>query len=188
MDIGRLFEISPRKRNLLVLVILLAVIYLIWSFWPRQQIPAGVMVQAKPAVKQEKISVAAPQTIKVIEKQTIYKYLPSAQIAPSEQVIDTAIIPTAPNGAITITTIDQQTGEARTQYELKKTPLFALERGNELGVAYGIATSGNQTACAHYRRDIFRVKNIHVSGQLEVSTESGAETKGKALIQANWRF
>lgn len=188
MDLNRLFNLPPWRRYLIALVALLVIIYLIWSFWPRKTIPAGVMTQAKPAIKQEKITVQGPQVIRVIEKQVVYKQLPTVQIAPSEQVLDTAIIPAAPNGAITVTTIDQQTGEARTQYELKKAPWFALERGNELGLSYGLTTEGRQTACVHYRRDLFRVKDVHISGQVAVDTEFGGEAKGRALIQANWRF
>jgi hypothetical protein len=179
----------PRQRLYLYGAIAVFIpVYLVYSFWPRKTIPPGVMQTAKPVIKADKIEMPGPKVIRVIDKQTVYKYLPSAQIAPTEQVIDTADIPAAQNGVQTVTTIDQETGEARTQYQEKSAPWFALERSNELGVGYGIGTSGRQLAGAHYRRDLFRIKDVHVSGQVEINAEMGGTTDGRATIQANWRF
>jgi hypothetical protein len=41
---------------------------------------------------------------------------------------------------------------------------------------------------AHYRRDPFRVKDVHVSGEVKIESKLSDTTKGKAMIEANWGF
>jgi hypothetical protein len=162
--------------------------YLVYSCWPHTSQPVGVMQQAKTVIPDTlKVPVPAPKIIKVIEPRIVYKYLPTAQIAPSEKAVATAEIPDAPNGAKVLTTIDDS-GEARTQYQLNDAPWFALERGNELGVGCGISTSGRQAASVHYRRDLFRIKDVHVTGQVEINAGRGDKTEGTTWLMANWRF
>lgn len=187
-------KLIPRSRQWLYGGIALAIIiYLAWSIWgTRPQQPGQGFVVAKPAVSHAKVNgpvVTVP--IKIVPKQAVKDKFPDAHVDdPDGEVIDTADIPPAPHGATAITTIDTKTGEAHTEVKIKEAPWFAFERNNEIGAGYGINTNGRQIATIHYRRDILRVKDVHLSGQVEAasSMDTASKPEGRATLQVNWRF
>lgn len=65
-------------------------------------------------------------------------------------------------------------------------PWFALARLKGLGIGT-VASDGIQVVTAHYRRHLFRVKDVHVPGQVEVMAELGGDTETQATAQENWR-
>lgn len=180
----------PRRRLIVYAVIAgLGLIYLAWSFWPRST-PATGFVAAKPAVSAPKIdgpTVTVP--LKIVPKKKVQQQFPSANVGGDDtEVIDTADIPNAPNGVTTITTINTQTGEAQTQYQAKEAPWFALERQNYIGLGYGVATGGKTALRGYYKRDLVRVKDIHLQGELAATVRDDRTAEGTAFVNLEWRF
>lgn len=147
--------------------VLIGLVYFGWSvFGHRPQAPSAGFVAAKPAVSAVKVPgpvVKVP--VKVIPKKKVTQKYPEAQIADSEEWVDTAEVPEAPNGAVVLTKIDPGTGDVTNQVETKPAPLFAFERNNTLGAGYEIGTQGPRVP-VYYRRDILRVKDVHLQAEI----------------------
>lgn len=172
-------------------VALISAGYLAWSIWStRPQSPAAGFVPAKPAVISAKIPGPTLQ-VKIIPKAAVKKKFPQAHVdGPGVEVIDTAIVPPAPDGAVTITTIDQ-TGEARTEIQLKQAPWFALQRRNYLGIGYELHLNGEQNIKLYYKRDLVRIKNLYLQGEAEIKIPvnyTRGEIEGYAGGNAEYRF
>ena len=127
--------------------------------------------------------------VKVVPKKKVAQKYPEAVIIESEEWVDTAKVPPAPNGAVVLTKIDTVTGEVTSQVEINKAPWFAFERNNTLGVGYEMGTQGAKIPI-YYRRDVLRIKDIHllaeVGAKIAVSPTEKSEAHGAVL--AEWRF
>lgn len=159
------------RRYVYGAILVIVVIYLAWSQWgARPQQPGDGFVPAKPAVSTPKVDgpvLKAP--LKIVPKAAVKRKFPEAHIdEPDTEVIDTADIDPAPNGAVTITTIDTKTGEAKTEVKTKESPWFALERQNYLGLGYELHVDGRQKVKVYVKRDLFRVKDIHAQADAQV--------------------
>ena len=185
----------PTWRRYLYGGILLAVlIYLAWSkWWPRPQLPVAGFVAAKPAVSAKKVDGPLLKVpLRIVPKESVKRKFPEAHIDdPKDEVIDTADIDPAPNGAITITTVDTQTGEAKTEVKMKEAPWFALERQNYLGLRYELHTDGSQKVKIYLKRDLFRIKDAHAQAEAQLRAPingSGGQVEGYVGGNAEYRF
>lgn len=139
-----------------------------------------------------KVDHPAPPKIKVLPKKAAAKKLglPSAVTDdPDTEIIDTAEIPQAPDGATTVTTINMQTGEAKTIVKATPRPLFAFLRTGAAGIRYGISSNGDQQAAIFVRQDVLRVANIYLAGTIEgrtVSTKGTSEAYGAVEVSYRW--
>ena len=109
---------------------------------------------------------------------------------PDDEVIDTADIGPAPNGAITITTMNTVTSEARTEVKIKPSPWFALESQNYLGGGYELHVNGDQKVKGYFKRDLVRVKDVHLQGETVVKLPVNGMGKAEGFVGGNveWRF
>lgn len=163
--------------------------YLCWSLVPTPIPKPGVFSQAAPAVTAPKV--AGPRLnvpLRVVPKQAAKKALPSITIPEGSEVIDTADIPAAPDGVQVITFLNLSSGEATTRYAPKPAPWFALESRNTLGAGYEAGTEGTRVPI-YYRRDLMRVKDLHLVGELGAKIPLGdGRGEGHAAGYIEWRF
>lgn len=172
--------------------VLFLVVYLIWCiFVPKVKPDTSTFTETKPAVTVQKVDGPTLKVpIKVVPKDAVKKKYPQATISEGQEVIDTATIPPAENGGTTITTITTSTGEANTNFKPNASPLFAFENKNYIGGGASIGTRGTQ-AELYYKRDLLRVKDLHLQGKVEgiVPIDNATRTpEGKAGIYVEWRF
>lgn len=167
-----------------------AILYLGWSLWgKRPQEPSQGFVKTEPAVNLPKVpGPVLTVPLKIVPKAGVEREFPEAHIEEAEEVIDTADVPPAPNGATSITTINTKTGEASTQIKIKEAPWFAFERTNYAGAGIEQHFTGELKAKAYYKRDILRIKDVHLQGELQIKTSTKKETEGFAGINVEYRF
>lgn len=184
---------SEKYRTwLLLAAFLVLAAWLVWLWYGEHPTaPEGYQV-AKPAIDTPKVDHEAPKKIKVLPKATASKKLglPADVVDDDQQeIIDTADIPPAPNGATTVTTMNMETGEAKTLVKIKPAPLFAFLRTGAVGARYGIASSGDQQAALFVRQDVFRVGSIHLSATAEartIPTKGTSEAFGGVEVSHRW--
>ena len=140
-----------------------------------------------------KVDHYAPPKIKVLPKKQAAKKLGlPATITddPDTEIIDTAEIPPAPDGATTVTTINMQTGEAHTVVKANPRPLFAFLRTGAAGIRYGISSTGQQQAVLFVRQDVLRVGNVYLAATAEARTAAkavqSAEAFGAVEVAYRW--
>lgn len=170
----------------------------LWSLWlwygkqptaPQnwQQAPAAPKVAGIP-----KVSHPAPKQIKVIPKAIAVKALDLPQEVAgddNQQVIATADIAPAPDGATAVTVMDTATGESKVLVKAKPRPLFAFQRSGAAGIRYGIDTNGQQQAAVFVRQDVLRVGNLFVAATAEartVPTKGTSEAYGALEVSYRW--
>lgn len=159
----------PSKQLCMIAAALCALGYSAWSlWWPRSQQSAAGFVAAQPAVATEKIS-GPTVALKIVPKKAVQKKFSGVQISETEEVVDTAAIQPAPNGATAITVIDTISGTARTTVQMNEAPWVALERTNYLGIGYDLSTNGSQRARLYYKRDFLRIRDVHIQGSAQLS-------------------
>lgn len=165
--------------------------YLAWSLWGLQpQTAASGFVAAKPAILSAKVPGPTIQ-VKVVPKSVVKKKFPQAHIeGEGTEVIDTTIIPPAPDGATTITTIDPD-GEARTEIMINQAPWFALQRKNYLGAGYELHLNGEQKIKLYYKRDLARVKDLYLQAEAQIKIPTNfirSDIEGYAGGNVEYRF
>lgn len=174
---------------------LLLAIWLVWLWYGKQPTAPQNWSPAKPAHQvgvMPKVDHAPPPKIKVLPKQQASKKLGlPAEVAddPDTEIIDTAEVPPAPDGATTVTTINMQTGEARTIVKANPRPLFAFMRTGAAGIRYGISSNGGQQAALFVRQDVLRVGNVYLAGTAEARTEpikGTSEAYGALEVSYRW--
>jgi hypothetical protein len=170
-------------------VILIGLIYLGWSLWGNKpQSPAQGFVAARPAIKTAKVQ-GPTVAIKVVPREAVLKTFPTADIPEPLVVVETADIPQAPNGATAIVTMDPQTGETETIVQNNEAPWFALERGNTIGAGLRIGTQG-QRIPVYYRRDLLRIKDVHLVGEVggSIALDPREKSEAHATGMLEYRF
>ena len=174
-----------------IAVLLFIIVYLAWSIWgARPPTPGQGFQPTKPAVSAEKVpGPVVKQPIKIVPKKEVAKKYSEAVITESEEWVDTAEIPPAPNGAVVLTKIDTVTGEVTNQVEINKAPWFSFERNNTLGAGYETGTQGAKIP-VYYRRDILRVKDIHLLAEVgaKISLTPTEQSEVHGAVLAEWRF
>ena len=170
-------------------------LWLVW-LWYGKQPTAPVNWQTAPPAPQvagiTNVSHAAPKKIRVIPKAAASKALDLPQhIAQDDgkQVISTADIGPAPDGATAVTIMDTTTGESTTLIKAKPRPLFAFQRGGAAGIRYGIDSKGSQQAALFARQDVLRVANVYLSATAEartVPTKGTSEAYGAIEVSYRW--
>lgn len=180
-----------RQYGYIGIILAAAVFYIGWSIYskPSQQ-PGQGFVPAKPAVNSDKVpgsTVKVP--LKVVPKKAVKREFPEAHVDdPDDEVIDTADIPPAPNGATAITTMNVQTGEAHTEIKIKEPPWFALERTNYIGIGIEQHYNGEQKGKVYYKRDFVRVKDLHLQGEAVIKAGTSRQVEGYAGANLELRF
>jgi hypothetical protein len=171
-----MFPQIPKWRIYAYGVALVAVIsYAVWSIWGvGPQTPQQGFQSTKPAVKEPKVD-GPTVKLKVLPKEAVKRKLPTARIADNEEVIDTAIVPDAPHGAKTITTIDP-TGEAHTEVQINAAPWFELRRNNAIEI-WGEMGSEGKRISGDYIRDVAAIKGNTI--KLKAGGKAPLEPAGK---------
>jgi hypothetical protein len=188
-------KLKQPRTWLLVAAFLLLAAWLVWLWYGKQATAPQQYQTAPPApavADVPKVPHAAPPIIQVIPKVVASKKLDlPADVAGNDtkQVISTADIAPAPDGATTVTVMDTVTGESTTLVKANPKPLFAFLRTGAVGMRYGIASSGDQQAALFVRQDVLRVANIHLSVTAEartVPTKGTSEAFGAAEVSYRW--
>ena len=184
-------EGAPWKLIGLGALILCAVAYLIWSIAHTPPPSAGVVIHPAPAVTAPKIEGPLMKVpLRVVPKPAVERQFPTiGTIAPNEEVVDTAAIPATENGGSTITFTNITTGLSTTVFIPKAAPWFALEDRNELSAGMEWGSRGRRVP-VEYRRDVLRVKNLHLvlDGGVKIPVERAAEFEwtGGARAAVRW--
>ena len=170
-------------------------LWLVWLWYGKQPTapenwhPAPA---APPVAGIPKTDHAAPKKIRVIPKAKASKALGLPQdIAQDDgkQVISTADIGPAPDGATAVTIMDTTTGESTTLVKFKPRPLVAFQRGGAAGIRYGIDSRGNQQAALFVRQDVLRVANVYLAATAEARTapvKGTSEAYGAVEVSYRW--
>jgi hypothetical protein len=164
--------------------------YLCWSLVHTPAPKPGAIIHPAPAVTAPKVEGPMLKVpLRVVPKPDVLRKFPQiGTIAPALEVVDTAIIPATDNGGSTITFTNVTTGLSSTVFIPKAAPWFALESRNTLGVGYEAATSGTRVP-VYYRRDLVRVKDLHLVGEVGGKIPLGVgKIEGHAGAYAEWRF
>jgi len=169
-------------------LVLFAASYLVWSFVHTPSPKAGAVILPAPAITVPKVEGPTLKVpLKVVPPKAVEKKFPTIGTTPPDKpVIDTAKIPQTENGGSTVTSLDLVTGEASTVFVPDPAPWFAFEDKNAVGIAY-LWTSQGTTGAAYYRRDLFRVKDIHVTGIAGIMAVDGRVGVG-AGVTGELRF
>lgn len=179
----------------MAVVVVGLVIWLLWLWYGKQSVAPQNWQQAPPAPQVAgipKVDHPAPKKIKVIPKRAASKALDLPQdIAQddNQQVIATANIAPAPDGATAVTIMNTETGNSTILIKAKPRPLFAFLRSGAVGLRYGIASSGDQQAVLFVRQDVLRVANIHLSATAEARTvpaKGTSEALGALEVSYRW--
>jgi hypothetical protein len=184
----------PKTRLVLyVAILLLIVMYSMWSFLQPPKPNTTKFTELKPAVDSPKVAGPVLLTpIKIVPKTVVRKTYPTEEIAEDEEVIDTGEIPPAENGGVIITKIDTKTSEAHTDFKPNPAPWLGFENKNYLGIGldYDVLNS-SEKAKIYYKRDILRSKDVHFQVELQVRVPVG-NISGKVDVVATpnieWRF
>lgn len=182
---------APKWRMIVLAVLALcAAGYLCWSLVHTPTPKPGVVTLPAPAVTAPKVAgpiMKAP--LRIVPKPAVERKFPQiGSIAPNEEVVDTAEIPATDNGGSTITFTNITTGLSSTVFIPKPAPWFALEDRNTLGAGYETSTEGTRVP-VYYRRDLVRVKNLHLLGEIGGKIPVGpGKLEGHAGAYAEWRF
>lgn len=174
----------------------LASIWLAWFFFFAPSPPKlpKEYALAQPAHGVENVAtvpvdVAAP--IQVIPKPVASKKLKlPAQIVDDDAKLVTAAvdIPASKSGATVVTVLDSRTGITETLVKEKPRSLISFERGTEVGLRYGIATVGGQTATIYGRQDVLRIGNAFLAGYAEANMDSTGEAEAKVMLDVSMRW
>ena len=187
---GLLMGVPEWKLILVVALLLLAIGLLAWSSVGTSAPKPAVFIPAAPAVTAPKVAGPSLQVpLQLVPKAAVRKKFGSALTLPADsEVIDTTDIPKAENGVDTVTTMNTTTGTASTVFLPKAAPWFALEDRNTIGAGYEESTEGARVP-VYYRRDILRVKDLHLVGEVGGKIPVGAgKVEGHAGAYAEWRF
>ena len=156
----------------------------------RPQKPSAGFVQAPQAVKADKVDGPVVKTqIKIVPVERVTETYREFVGPPNTVVIDTAKVPAAPNGAVTVTSLDPNTGIATTQVKVSEAPWIAFERNNTIGAGYEIGMQGNKVPI-YYRRDVLRIKDIHLTAEagakIALDPREKSEAHAGALVEYRW--
>jgi len=183
------------KTWIVAAAVLVLTLWLVWLWYGKrptapadwQQAPEAPQVAGLP-----KVDHPAPKKIRVIPKAAASKALDLPQHVTQDdnkQVISTAHIGPAPDGATTVTVMDTVTGESTTLVKAKPRPLFAFQRGGAVGIRYGIDTNGQQQAALFVRQDVLRVANVYLAATAEARTapvKGTSEAYGAVEVSYRW--
>jgi hypothetical protein len=182
---------APKWRLItLVVLALCAAGYLCWSLVHTPTPKPGAITHPAPAVTAPKVVGPMLQVpLRVVPKAAVQRKFPQiGPISPREEVVDTADIPAMENGGSTLTFTNITTGLSSTVFIPKPAPWFALESRNTLGAGYEKSTEGDRVPI-YYRRDLVRIKNLHVLGELGGKIPVGpGKLEGHAGAYVEWRF
>jgi hypothetical protein len=182
MQITRQSLLILLKDNWLHIVFVVGiVVYLAWSIYGKQpQPPSAGFVTPPPAVSQPKVNGPVLKVpLKIVPKQKVQDKFPGAHTDGPIEVVDTADIPALPNGGTGITTINTDTGATQTEIKANTAPWLSLERQNYIGVGYELHPVAGGAVKAYYKRDLIRVKDIHLQGEVSVKAPlSGGAIEG----------
>ena len=186
------FRQAPKWRQYVIgAIIVFGLIYGVWTLWGyRPQKPSDGYKPTTPLIDTPKVDGPTLQVpVKIIPAAVVKKKLPRATKRDSQEWVDTADIPPAPNGAKVVTKIDTITGETTNDVEINSAPWFAFERGNTVGAAYEAGTQGNKAA-VYYKRDVLRIKDVHVVGEAgaKIALDPMEKSEAYGRVGLEWRF
>ena len=188
-------QMISRRYGIVIAAAVFLLVWLAWLWYGKQpQAPQSYLVAppAKAVAGINKVDHPAPPRIKVIPKAEASKKLKlPAEVATdnNQQVISTADIGPAPDGATAVTTMNTTTGESSTLVKAKPRPLFSFLRNGAAGMRYGIDTSGQQQAVLFIRQDVARVGNVYMSFEAEARTvpaRGTSEAYGAVEVSYRW--
>lgn len=177
-----------------IIGMILLLVWLVWLWYGNQPVVPKDWAQAAPAHQvggMPKVDHPAPSKVKVLPKKQAGKKLQLSsdiQDDDNQQIIDTAEIPPAPDGATTTTIMDMQTGQSKTLFKANPRPLFAFLRSGSAGVRYGITTSGQQQAQLFVRQDVLRVGNVYLAAAIEARGTTVAKPESFAGLEVSYRW
>ncbi len=186
---------KPRWQLYLVgSVILFIAVYFVWcKLSPKLKsvenfVPATI---AEPVEKLQKVPIAVKQVF-VFDKLQAGKKLdiPIAEASDRhEQIIDAVDVRPGAKavGSRVVTFYNSTTGQTHSVVKDIPRSLMSFERGNELGIGYGLSRDGQMYA-VRLRRDIARGGSVYLLGEIEGSQSSVRGMEGRVSAWAVYRW
>lgn len=143
------------------------------SLVPITQIEYVSVPQIKEVIKYKRVEVPGPEKIITIEKEKIVEKLklPESFSQNSDlQAIATGVIAPYEGNTNVVATLDTKTGEGNLIAKQEPLPFFAFEKKTLFYVMPAISSRGDFPISAGIHRQLFRVKNVHTSGVVGVTT------------------
>lgn len=180
------------RRYCVVAALIVAAAYLAWLKFSNKPPAPGQTVTAATAkqvmdMPQKRTSPVSVVVIRDKEKATEKLNIPPAQTpSAKEEIFQAVAVPKLKNGGTATVFLNTSTGTGRTVVTANPQPWFVFERGNAVGVEYGIGTKGNYFR-SDYRRDFLQVKGVFLSGKVEAEVyDQKLEGKAGARLEYRW--
>jgi hypothetical protein len=173
-------------------VVLFVVTYLLWCRFSPPPVRHGQIVAAKtsPKIVDMERKAVTPAKVMVFtpKANAVHKLkLPETEAAnDKEEVFEATDAPASRHGTTTTTFINMSSGMPRSVIQVKKSPWFSFERGNRVGIEYGIGSHGNYYQ-GDYTRDVLQVKGVYVSGHM-ATTVYRSEADFRVGVRAEYRW
>ncbi|MBT0666359.1 hypothetical protein KI809_18785 [Geobacter pelophilus] len=191
-------------RTALLVALILAVFAALWQWaMPEIRTITSIEFRAVPQIHRvesvKRVNVPCPESgIVVLDKAAVAKKMPllglsggditawqkqdreegispaPAGTQPNTQVTATADIPQSDNGVEIVSLIDLQTGESQIVAKEKAAPWFQFRNDAAAGIRYGLNQRLENSGSVYGRWDFLRVKDVYLSGNVDVTTGGDA--------------
>lgn len=185
-----------RRAYVLAAVLVALVVWFLWSWYggrPKVSAAGYTSAPAPKAVRDlpKKTITAKAEVYK--DKAKAMKRLdmqPEDSNDEEEDVATAAEIPATPAGAKAVVFLNHSTGKFRTVIKANPVPLMSLEKGTEIGIRYGVTSTGGQAAALFIRQDFARLGKAYLSAYGEAAARFGPDPRPelKAMIEVSGRF
>lgn len=188
-------EGAVMRQNILIAALVILAAWWLW-LWHGNKPKLPQQWQEAPPAKQvagiTKVDHKAPPKVKVLPKKTAGTKLNlPTDVAQDDQqqIIATADIAPAPDGATAVAVMDMTTGDSKILIKAKPRPVISFLRSGAAGVRYGISSQGEQQAAVFVRQDVLRVMELHLSLTAEARTApASGKSEAFGAIEVSYRW
>lgn len=183
------------RKNILMAALAILAAWWLWLWYGNKPKLPQQWQEAPPAQQvagMPKVDHKAPPKVKVLPKKVASKKLDLPEDVAQDdqqQIIATADIAPAPDGATAVAVMDMITGDSNILIKAKPRPLFAFLRSGAAGVRYGISSQGEQQAAVFVRQDVLRVTEVYLSLTAEARTvPTSGKSEAFAGVEIGYRW
>jgi len=183
------------RKNILIATLVILAAWWLWLWYGNKPKLPQQWQEAPPAQQvagMAKVDHKAPPKVKVLPKKTASAKLNlPTDVAQDDQqqILATADIAPAPDGATAVAVMDMATGDSRILIKAKPRPLISFLRSGAAGVRYGISSQGEQQAAVFVRQDVLRLTEVHLSLTAEArAIPTSGRSEAFAGVEIGYRW